>query len=318
MATTFAALRPNAVICRGGDEMNAPVARMLDANRLHLQHGPIDLIIEAWGADREVALEQAAMRFENVLTELVAELDLLRQPLSAGQYPNGTIARRMAGAVAPFDTFITPMAAVAGAVADEVLAAMVTGLRLERAYVNNGGDIAVWLAKGQHLTALIHDRGDAGRVALRHADPARGVATSGRGGRSHSLGIADAVTVLAHSSAAADAAATLIANAVDLPGHPGIDRVQATDLSPDSDLGSRLVTRHVTGLSADDIANALDAGQRIADRMLKQGQIEAAALFLKGETRLSGAFPQIEPGKAIDHARIQTAQDDAVRRGYSP
>jgi ApbE superfamily uncharacterized protein (UPF0280 family) len=32
------------------------------------------------------------------------------------------------------------------------------------------------------------------------------------------------VTVLARDAATADAAATLIANAVDLPGHPGVER----------------------------------------------------------------------------------------------
>ena len=51
----------------------------------------------------------------------------------------------------------------------------------------------------------------------------RGIATSGWRGRSFSLGIADAVTVLAATAAEADAAATVIANAVDLPGHPAID-----------------------------------------------------------------------------------------------
>ena len=76
-------------------------------------------------------------------------------------------------------------------------------------------------------------------------DPSRGVATSGRHGRSFSLGIADAVTVLARTASQADAAATIIANAVDLPGHPAIVRCPACDLQPDSDLGARLVTREV-------------------------------------------------------------------------
>ena len=67
----------------------------------------------------------------------------------------------------------------------------------------------------------------------------RGVATSGWRGRSFSLGIADAVTVLAATAAAADAAATIIANAVDLPGHPAIARRPASELEDDSDLGDR-------------------------------------------------------------------------------
>ena len=79
-------------------------------------------------------------------------------------------------------------------------------------------------------------------------DPARGIATSGRHGRSFSLGIADAVTVLARTASQADAAATIIANAVDLPGHPAIVRCPANELQPDSDLGARLVTRDVGAL----------------------------------------------------------------------
>jgi ApbE superfamily uncharacterized protein (UPF0280 family) len=69
------------------------------------------------------------------------------------------------------------------------------------------------------------------------------VATSGwrckgKGGRSFSFGIADAVTVLAGSAAAADAAATVIANAVDLPGHGAITRRPASAIDPDSDLAT--------------------------------------------------------------------------------
>ena len=83
------------------------------------------------------------------------------------------------------------------------------------------------------------------RHAATRSQPVRGIATSGWRGRSFSLGIADAVTVLADRAAMADAAATIIANAVDLPGHPGVVRVPARDLAPDSDLGDRLVTQGV-------------------------------------------------------------------------
>ena len=92
-------------------------------------------------------------------------------------------------------------------------------------------------------------------------DPSRGVATSGRHGRSFSLGIADAVTVLAKTAASADAAATIIANAVDLPGHPAIIRRPACELQPDSDLGPRLVTREVGELAGNEIEEALAAGE---------------------------------------------------------
>ena len=105
--------------------MNAGAqVRMLDDRRLHLHHGPIDLIIEAFGRDWQRALKAAEVRFDSILNELVAELPLLRTPLGDVR-PKGAVAQRMAAAVKPFsDMFVTPMAAVAGSVADEVLAAM--------------------------------------------------------------------------------------------------------------------------------------------------------------------------------------------------
>jgi ApbE superfamily uncharacterized protein (UPF0280 family) len=119
-------------------------------------------------------------------------------------------------------------------------------------------------------------------------DAARGVATSGRHGRSFSLGIADSVTVLAHTASQADAAATIIANAVDLPGHGAITRCPANDLQPDSDLGARLVTRDVGGLSDDEIERALDVGAHRARQLLALGLIEGAALCLQGEIAITG------------------------------
>ena len=149
------------------------------------------------------------------------------------RFRRASIARRMVAAVAPYceRTFITPMAAVAGAVAEEILDAMTAAARLSRAYVNNGGDIALHLAPGEHFVVGMVERPDRpslfGTATLDSAQPVRGIATSGWRGRSFSLGIADAVTVLADRAAMADAAATVIANAVDLPGHPSIVRVPA-------------------------------------------------------------------------------------------
>jgi ApbE superfamily uncharacterized protein (UPF0280 family) len=191
--------------------------------------------------------------------------------------------------------FITPMAAVAGSVADEVMAAMCAAADLDKAYVNNGGDIAIHLAPGSEIRAAIAGTGHgfADRLLICADDPVRGIATSGWRGRSFSLGIADAVTVLAKDAAAADAAATLIANAVDLPGHRAIVRQPANELSPDSDLGDRRVTTAVRPLSADDVARALDSGAAAAEEYRRRGLIVAAALFLAGDTRVCG---KIMPG----------------------
>lgn len=296
--------------------MNGPVARLLPAGpsgagrRLHLNHGPIDLIIEAFGARKEVAAayDQAVARFQTILTELVAELAKLRRP--AGAVPRsfaGPTARRMEAAVCPLSTgFITPMAAVAGAVADEMLAAMLAGRTLEKAYVNDGGDIAFFLSPGASLNAAIAGTGHgfSDRVAIRHADPVRGIATSGWRGRSFSLGIADAVTVLARTAAAADAAATIIANAVDLPGHPAVMRAPADTLAPDSDLGGRLVTVGVGELRPAEVEAALTSGQAAAEALRRQGLVEAAALFLAGRSRICGSVARATdvPERRFAHA----------------
>jgi ApbE superfamily uncharacterized protein (UPF0280 family) len=274
------------------------IALLPDGKRLHLQDGPIDLVIEAKGEEGDVraAYEAAARRFSGLLDELCEELIELRQAADPVRCPlKGVVARRMHAAVAPFaaEHFITPMAAVAGSVAEEILGSMLAAARLDRAYVNNGGDIALHLTGAEQFTVGLLDRLD--RHGLMRTtmidvdDQARGIATSGRHGRSFSLGIADAVTVLAKTASQADAAATIIANAVDLPGHPAIVRCPANELQPDSDLGARLVTRDVGLLQECEIDDALRAGVSRAQQLLAAGLIEGAALRLLGETAVVGA-----------------------------
>ncbi len=264
--------------------------------RLHLQDGPIDLIVMAEG-ETDAAFDAATRRFATILDELCAELPLLRSPVTPGcPWPQGAVARRMRAAVDPLSRhgFITPMAAVAGGVAQEVLDAMTAAARLTRAAVNNGGDIALHLGERETIRIGMVARPERGavdlfgRLILRHADAVRGIATSGRHGRSFSLGIADAVTVLARTAAAADAAATVIANAVDLPAHPGILRRAAELLQPDSDLGEIPVTCFVGALTAAEIGRALRFGLDRAEELHTEGLIIAAALHLQGESRLAG------------------------------
>lgn len=287
-----------------GTEMQGAQAAFLpDGQRLHLHHGPIDLIVQADGPGRAAALRRAGARFATILQELVDELDALRLPVAwqgvekrlvdksflndLGPVPQGVVARRMCDAVGPFaPLFITPMAAVAGAVADEVLRVMGTD-GLDRAWVNNGGDVALFLASGQRMTGAVADA-RAHRLAIGAHSPVRGVASSGWRGRSHSLGIADTVTVLAASAAQADAAATMIANAVDLPGHRAIARVPACELAPDSDLGERPVTVDVGPLGPGEIAAALGRGAGFAQTCLDRGLICAALLTLAGKSRIVG------------------------------
>ena len=275
----------------------AQIRLLPDGRRLHMQDGPIDLIVEAFGEDSEIetAYHAAAGRFVTVLDELCSELTFLRQPTTVGgRQAEGSVARRMVGAVRPYapQHFITPMAAVAGAVAEEILEAMTSAAKLSRAYVNDGGDIALYLMPTERFVVGMVERPDRpslfGSTTIDSEQPVRGIATSGWRGRSFSLGIADAVTVLADTAAMADAAATIIGNAVDLPGNDRIGRVRACDLAPDSDLGERLVTQSVGQLSSHEICEALAAGVRTAESLREAGLIRAAALNLQGEVRVVG------------------------------
>ena len=279
-----------------------PTRDTLPGDRQHFQYGPIDLVIGAEGEPEAMAAAHTAAwaRFASVLPELVAELPLLRQPVAAHCPLQGVIARRMWSACAPFSaSFITPMAAVAGAVAQDIVACYAQA-GIARAWVNNGGDIALHLPPGSQVRVglfadLAHFRGfspsgtlptDA-QFSVTASLPVRGIATSGWRGRSFSMGIADSVTVLAHDAAAADAAATVIANAVDV-GDKRIARQPANTLQDDSDLGARLVTVDVPALPAALVAQALDAGLACAQDLRARGLVWHAALVCQGQWRHTG------------------------------
>ena len=283
-----------------------PTIHKLPGDRLHLHHGPIDIILKAWGDPVAVrAATRAATRsFPHILPNLAEELKDLRKPIDAGPKPKGSVARRMVAACEPFsDEFITPMAAVAGSVADAILELMLKAGPLDRVYVNDGGDIAFMTTPGHSLTFGV--AGDFsggkipklnGQVILDHAMGAGGIATSGAQGRSFSLGIADSVTVIAKTASMADAAATLIANAVDSDAKT-IQRLPATDIDPDSDLGKRLVVTEVGKLSTPQIEDALAKGVAKAEAYLARGLIIGAILMLRGDTRAVGT-PVLQVAKA--------------------
>jgi len=290
-----------------------PSARFLDdGRRLLLQHGPIDLVVQGEGTAGGVAAayDAAITRFASVLPELCEELPLLRSAVTAnGPVPTGIVARRMHAAVSPFagDVFITPMAAVAGSVAEEILASMCAAASLRRAYVNNGGDIALHLAAGESFSIGLVDRPDRpglfGTSTIAAEAPVRGIATSGWRGRSFSRGIADAVTVLAASADMADAAATVIANAVDLPGHAAIERAPANAIQSDSDLGDILVTRSVAALAPAEIDIALGHGLVRAEQLRRAGLIAGVALHLQGVSQVLAPLSNDElKGRIAAHA----------------
>ncbi len=275
----------------------AAVAAFLSDGRLHLQHGPIDLIIEANGDAKDISIAYDAMakRFETVLDELVLELASLREEVSSVDNAKSPIARRMIIAAGKFnDEFVTPMAAVAGSVADEILEIGWNVISLSKLYINNGGDIAFRISPGHELTVgvakSVTSSALLGRLHFSANSNVRGVATSGFGGRSRTFGIADAVTVVSSCAADADVAATLIANHVSLGSHPQVSAVAANLIDESSDLGGRLVTTAVGVLTNYEIKSALDKGEHRANELFAKQLISGAFLALRGSVRSVGEF----------------------------
>jgi uncharacterized protein len=271
---------------------NGATVRLLAASdthdRSHWQHGPINIVTDLHGSIEQIHAAKQAMwlRFPNCLPELVRELAALRSNCSYLKNDTfaGTIANRMWQAVFPFQAqFITPMAAVAGSVAQELLN-IAKDFGMQKIIVNNGGDVAIYAIADETITiGLLAPAGSA--EFFFNESREFGIATSGWSGRSFSLGIAEAVTVVADTAAQADAAATMIANAVGPQmQHDEIHRRPASSLKDDTDLGEQLVTTKVGFLPIGLVREALLQGEIYARELLRRNLILSASLSVQGES----------------------------------
>ena len=249
-------------------------------NRLFLNHGPIDIVLEAFGKDKPLAYEKAKKYFSTLLNELVLDMDLLKKEVVPHRNFNNKISQSMQNATEKFyPDFITPMAAVAGSVADNILNVLVKDTKLEKAYVNNGGDVSFYLTENQTVKSSLASIPNI-IAEIDYKDKSRGIATSGWRGRSFSLGIADSVTVLADNAAMADAAATIIANSVNIKNHPSIIKKPAEEIYEDSDLKNLMVTVEVGDLKQSEIEDALKNGNEVGKKYLENGLINSALIEL--------------------------------------
>ena len=249
-------------------------------NRLFLNHGPIDIVLEAFGKDKPLAYEKAKKYFSTLLNELVLDMDLLKKEVVPHRHFNNKISQSMQNATEKFyPNFITPMAAVAGSVADNILNVLVKDTKLEKAYVNNGGDVSFYLTENQTVKSSLASIPNI-IAEINYKDKSRGIATSGWRGRSFSLGIADSVTVLADNAAIADAAATMIANSVNIKNHPSIIKKPAEEIYEDSDLKNLMVTVEVGDLKQSEIEDALRNGNEVGKTYLENGLINSALIEL--------------------------------------
>ena len=273
---------------------------MIDEESVLIECGPMRLVIRAWCRNRpQLKVARLAAEKSIVYLEQIARCrPLLSRPIpDIEDFPEDELALRMITSTnAIGDVDLTPMAAVAGTIADAV-ADWLYAQNMDRVIVDNGGDIALRLKPGISAAVGIRPRIDNLQVShvlhLEGSQSAWGVTTSGVGGRSLTKGIASAVTVLAANASVADAAATAIANAC-IVEDGAIVQSPAELLDPNTDLAGLSVTTQVGELLPGKVSTAIECARQKADRLSQQGIILGAFMALKNVYAISdGLKPYI-------------------------
>lgn len=260
--------------------------KVLGPGNVKLDFGPTQMTINVSGKDAGSGVaEEAALYAVGVIRSLAAVKEIAAMPQDAigdtGDLPE--VLQRMVAAVrASGDGDLTPMAAVAGTVAD-MTADWLAARDIPKVVVNNGGDIAVRLQSGHSVSVGITpalDLAPTHVLTINAGDGIGGVATSGLGGRSFTKGIATAAVAVATHAALADACATSLGNATFAP-HPAIRMVPAQEVDPLTDIVGHLVVREVGPLPPEVFQEALTNGWQRARQLYDLGIIKGAALFIR-------------------------------------
>jgi uncharacterized protein len=248
------------------------------------------------GVPRPDLCLKAAERAIGFLEEAAKAWPLFRAPWGKIAPPEHALAREMWRAVSLVgDPDLTPMAAVAGTIADAT-ANFLADLGLTRVVVNNGGDVAVRLREPESLNVGLRPDVSGGDIthvvridALLNIG---GICTSGLGGRSFSRGVASAATVFASRASVADAAATAVANATYIPSLE-VQRVPADTLDPDNDLKGVDVTVSVGDLEPREIEQALCQAIARAEELVAAGIVFGACVVVKGRMACTSCLTEL-------------------------
>jgi uncharacterized protein len=265
--------------------------------------GPMRMFVEGsiHGNPDPEACSRAANEAIGFLEQIAKHMDMVKAPARMiAEPPRHLLIHGMWSAVTEVgDPDLTPMAAVAGTIADAT-ADFLLGQGLTRIVVNNGGDVAIRLSAGETVTVGIRPDLNAEqithRVLITMDMNIGGVCTSGLGGRSFTRGVASATTVFAGSAAIADAAATAVANATYI-NSPAIQRRIADSIYPDTDLKGLEIAASVDRLSEDEALTALNQGLNRAETLVERGLIVGACVAVQGHMRctkgISGLVQQL-------------------------
>lgn len=261
--------------------------RTLEDGRVFVDYGPASMVITARrdGVDLPELASQAFPLIRDSLREIAEALPILRQYPRDGDFSGlSGLPLVMAEAVlATGEPTLTPMAAVAGTMADTV-ADWIYARGADFVAVNNGGDIALRLAPGQQLRmGILPDlEGSISQViTIRSEDGIGGVCTSGLGGRSLTRGIASSVSVFAARCAVADACATHIANCSYIDS-PRVHTCLAGEIEPESDIAGLTIVSAVEKLTEEEAERGLAQIRAEAEKQLRRGNLLFAAGDIQG------------------------------------
>ncbi len=254
-----------------------------------VEYGPMRLSIHAFEDEKpliDLAVEGGRLAFR-VLEDLARSLPVVRRKaheLRANEAASDVVRRMIEATQKMGAPDLTPLAAVAGAVAD-VVADFLIGQGGTKIIVDNGGDIALRLKEGNvarvGIRTDIRAKNLAYLLLISSEMSIGGVATSGLGGRSFTKGIASAATVISHDASSADAAATVIGNATNVES-PNIFRCTAETIYPDTDIPKEWVTVSVGKLSLRKIERALENGLSQAYALYHRDLIQGAFIAVQG------------------------------------
>ncbi|MFO7740164.1 MAG: hypothetical protein R6V46_16915 [Desulfatiglandaceae bacterium] len=269
---------------------------MLPDGAVMAECGPMRLVISAAVGkvtQRETAVQAAETSFTYL--ERIARLRgvLSRRMDEIPKDLEDSLGLQMVRSVlAVGDEDLTPMAAVAGTIADAV-ADYLFARGMSKVVVDNGGDVAVRLRRGASVRVGI--RPEVGRqditvvIALDSRSGSWGVTTSGFGGRSLTRGVASAVTVIARSASVADAASTAIANA-SFVTDDGVIQRRAEEIEPETDLVGLPVTVKVAQLAQEKKIRAVSNAIKRAEALIDKDIIFGAFVAVQGEVAMTRFF----------------------------
>ena len=252
---------------------------------LALKDGRPNPALGELGAEKALSLLEDLARFKPIICQNISCVE------NNAHYPD-VVKKMITSAKQVGDQTVTPLIAVAGAVADEVADFVFnkdTGV--SKVIVNNGGDIALRLRNEQNVKVGI--RTDVCRKSWSYvlnmdsSSNIGGIATSGFGGRSFTKGIATAAVAVATNASLADVTATLLGNATNVDS-PLIERQLAEDVYPATDIRGHWVTTKVGAISESEIEEAIENGFAKAREFQDKRLILGALIALRQQVRIIG------------------------------